>query len=220
MPIGVWSTSRRAGSFFHPFDPVRVAPGGRLPGLRVKRFGEVAEEHFARQRGFARPRDAPVKAVRRPNGISTLSKARLCMRTFPEHELRCVGLDRVPAFTRVGEGLGQGAAGDGVGVRRDLLHRPHRAEFASATPALDRCRSRSRRDGSSPVVLDDEKRVPEPGELAHGVEKHRVVARVKTDRRFVEDVAGPRSAVPNWLAKRMRCASPPESVGALRSSVR
>jgi len=70
------------------------------------------------------------------------------------------------------------------------------------------------------VVLDHQHRVAEVAQPRQCVEQALVVALVQADRRLVEDVHHATSPEPIWLASRMRCASPPESVSALRSSDR
>jgi hypothetical protein len=52
------------------------------------------------------------------------------------------------------------------------------------------------------------------------LDQARVVALVQADRRLVEHVQHAGQPEPICVARRMRCASPPESVSALRSSVR
>jgi hypothetical protein len=51
-----------------------------------------------------------------------------------------------------------------------------------------------------------------------GVEQHAVVARVQADGGLVEDVAHAAQVGAELRGERMRCASPPDSVGAARSS--
>ena len=70
------------------------------------------------------------------------------------------------------------------------------------------------------VVLDDDDRVAHVAQLRERVEQPFVVARVQADRRLVEDVEHAHQPQPICPARRIRCDSPPESVGAVRSSVR
>jgi hypothetical protein len=79
--------------------------------------------------------------------------------------------------------------------------------------------TRSRRPDRVLVVLDHDHGVAEVAQ-AQGAEQAFVVALVQADRGFVEHVHHAVRPEPIWLARRMRCASPPESVSAERSSVR
>ena len=70
------------------------------------------------------------------------------------------------------------------------------------------------------VVLDDDHGVAQVAEPVEGLDQLLVVARVQADRRLVEDVQTPTRPEPIWVASRIRCASPPESVRAERARVR
>ena len=71
------------------------------------------------------------------------------------------------------------------------------------------------------VVLDDDHRIPLMREPLQGCQQPIVVTRVQADRRLVKHIENTRPGpAPTWLASRMRCASPPERVGAERSSAR
>ena len=69
------------------------------------------------------------------------------------------------------------------------------------------------------VVLDHQQRVAAAAR-ASSVSSSMVVARVQADGRLVEDAAHAGEVRPSCAASRMRCASPPDSVGAARSSAR
>jgi len=69
-------------------------------------------------------------------------------------------------------------------------------------------------------VFDDEDRVAEIAKLLKGAEEAVVVASVQADGRLVEDVEDARRREPIWVARRMRWASPPESVAAERLRLR
>ncbi len=85
-------------------------------------------------------------------------------------------------------------------------------------------RDRSRAAGRRWRSLRDRARPPAaccPGRAAfQGVQQPAVVARVQADRRLVEHVEHAAQAAADLAARRMRCISPPESVGAGRASVR
>ena len=71
------------------------------------------------------------------------------------------------------------------------------------------------------VVLDHDHGVAEVAQAHQRVDQAVVVALVQADAGLVEDVEHARPAPePIWVARRMRCASPPESVAVARSSVR
>ena len=70
------------------------------------------------------------------------------------------------------------------------------------------------------VVLDDDHRVAEVAQPGERVDEPAVVALVQPDRRLVEHVQRADEPEPIWLARRIRCASPPASVPAERDSVR
>jgi hypothetical protein len=62
------------------------------------------------------------------------------------------------------------------------------------------------------VVLDDEHGVADVGQVAERADEPVVVALVQADRRLVEHVARADEPDPTCVARRMRWASPPESV--------
>jgi hypothetical protein len=66
------------------------------------------------------------------------------------------------------------------------------------------------------VVLHDEHRVAEVAQLLQRAEQPLVVALVQADRRLVQDVEHADERLPICVASRIRCASPPDSVSALR----
>ena len=70
------------------------------------------------------------------------------------------------------------------------------------------------------VVLNDDDGVAEVAQAVERVGQALVVALVQADEDSSKKYMTPTSPEPIWLASRMRCASPPESVSALRSSVR
>jgi hypothetical protein len=70
------------------------------------------------------------------------------------------------------------------------------------------------------VVLDHDHRVAEVAQAGERAEQAFVVALVQADRRLVEHVHHADQAGADLLARRMRCASPPDRVSALRSRVR
>jgi hypothetical protein len=71
------------------------------------------------------------------------------------------------------------------------------------------------------VVLDHDHGVAEVAQVQQRVQQPLVVALVQADGRLVEDVHHADQPGADLAgASRMRCASPPESVSALRSSVR
>ena len=62
--------------------------------------------------------------------------------------------------------------------------------------------------------------LPRSRRLLQGLQQPRVVARVQADGRLVEDVEHAGQPAADLAARRMRCDSPPESVGPGRASVR
>ena len=70
------------------------------------------------------------------------------------------------------------------------------------------------------VVLDDQHRVAEIAQAHQRVDQPLVVALMQTDRRLVEHVEHTDEAATDLHANRMRCASPPARVPALRDSER
>ena len=70
------------------------------------------------------------------------------------------------------------------------------------------------------VVLDDDDRVADVAQPLERADQARVVALVQADRRLVEDVEHADELRADLRREPRRCASPPESVAAARSSVR
>ena len=70
------------------------------------------------------------------------------------------------------------------------------------------------------VVLDHEDRIAEVAEPGQGRDELGVVALMEPDRRLVEDVQDAHQGRPICVARRIRWASPPDSVTLVRSSVR
>ena len=70
------------------------------------------------------------------------------------------------------------------------------------------------------VMLDHDERIALAAQSVQRIQESDVVVRVQADGGFVQHVANPLKLEPSWAAKRMRCASPPESVGAARFSSR
>jgi hypothetical protein len=70
------------------------------------------------------------------------------------------------------------------------------------------------------VVLDHEHAVADVAQMAQRADQAVVVALVQADAGLVQHIHHAGQAEPIWLARRMRCDSPPLSVSALRSRLR
>ena len=112
-------------------------------------------------------------------------------------------------------------AGERISIARDLGRRAGGHQFAAQTPG-----ARAQIDDvvgaldSLLVVLDDEHGVAQVAQPRQRVEQPLVVARMQADGGSSSTYSTPRSREPICVARRMRCASPPESVAAERSRLR
>ena len=70
------------------------------------------------------------------------------------------------------------------------------------------------------VVLDDDHRVAEVAQVLQRASRRWLSRWCRPIEGSSRMYITPVRPEPTWLARRMRCASPPESVSALRSSVR
>jgi hypothetical protein len=161
--------------------------------------------------------DTPVTQVNRPTGISTVTSLRL-LPLAPSMRRACPG--RAAALGRHGDAAaaGQVGAGQRVRVGGDLLRRAFgdhpAAVLAGAGAHVDHVVGHA--DGVF-VVLDDDHRVADVAQAAQGFEQAVVVALVQADGGLVEHVHHAGEAGADLLARRMRWASPPDSVSAERS---
>ena len=103
----------------------------------------------------------------------------------------------------------------------DLLRRPLGHHFPAVNPSpRAEVQHVVRGLDGLPVVLHDHHGVPDVPQPMQRFQELPVVAWVQADGRLVEDVDDPVSSEPIWLASRMRWDSPPERLGARRSSER
>ena len=70
------------------------------------------------------------------------------------------------------------------------------------------------------VVFHQDQRVAQVTQVMQGFEEPEIVAWMQADGRFVENVEDAGQPLPIWLARRIRCDSPPESVGVARLRLR
>ncbi len=164
--------------------------------------------------------ETPVTAVKTPSGNFTVMFLRLfsvapaTVRNFP---VPAAALRRHVDRELAGKVLARERARELHELVRVAL--PHdlaavdpgaRAEVHDAVREADRLL----------VVLDDDDRVPEVAHREERVDELAVVLRVEADGRLVEDVEDAHELAPICVARRMRCASPPESVADARASER
>ena len=153
--------------------------------------------------------DTPVTATKLPSGISTSMFVRLCSRAPWMTSCSPVpggGARRHRDRLAPGEVL----AGDRL---LDLVDALHGAAVDDGAAVL----AGARADVDDPValadrllvVLDDDHGVAEVAQPGERVDEPPVVALVQADRRLVEHVQRADRPDPIWLARRMRCASPP-----------
>ena len=176
-------------------------------------------QDVARKGGLARARD-PVTATSRPSGMHTSMFLRLWRLAF--WISNALGL--LATVLRGCTGCLRGSlrnrpvieAGFAISSSASPCGDHGAAELARARPEIHHVLCAPDR---VLVVLDHHERVALGLELLEHVEQDAVVAVVQADGRLVEDVAHA-AQVGAARRERMRCASPPESVGAERSSVR
>ena len=70
------------------------------------------------------------------------------------------------------------------------------------------------------VVFDDDDRIAHIAQVLQGIDQLFIVARMQADRGFIQNIGDADQAAANLRSKATRCASPPESVGAVRSRVK
>ena len=70
------------------------------------------------------------------------------------------------------------------------------------------------------IMLHHDQRIAKVAQFVQRAKQFGVVALVQADGGLVQDIQHTHQPEPIWVARRMRCASPPDKVAAARESVR
>ena len=215
-PIGDWSMSMTLSRCSRPSIP-SCAPGSVIAPFKSR--ASASRRMSPTSELFPEP-DTPVTQMNSPSGnidvdpFQVIVPAPLIVSNRSSGTLRFVGnLDRLLARQ-----IGAGQALRRAGQISDRPLRDHFAAFdAGARAEVDKMIGRAHRVF---VVLDDDDRVPLVRQPLQGASSRSLSRGCRPIDGSSRTYSTPTSPAPTWLASRIRCASPPESVGAERSSAR
>ena len=223
-PIGDWSMAISLSRCSSP-SMRSCSPGVAFAAVQIA--AQRLDQDVVDQRAFARAADTPVTQTNAPSGISTSTFLRLlCRAPIDRRRPVVVRLDAAAAFSRAFRSsrlprqklpghaaFGAWRSSSAVPLRHDFAaaHAGAGAEIDDRDRPPASCLRRARRRRPCCPCRAAACSVSSSRSLSRGCRP------IDGSSRMYSTPTRPQ---PIWPARRMRCDSPPESVGAVRSSVR